>query len=164
VVQFSYRIALIPDGLQGRVNSSFRLFAFLLNPVGAALCGWLLERGGSPPAVAVFGGATAPAGAGGVAGPGGAQREPAAASWRPTAAPAATVPSWRRPGVDRPSAVRHHAPDRDAGAAGRAARAAAPPACRRLQAQPVQRLHRPAARPAPAATGARPAAAGHRLP
>ena len=55
VVQFSYRIALIPDGLQGRVNSSFRLFAFLLNPVGAALCGWLLERGGSPPAVAVFG-------------------------------------------------------------------------------------------------------------
>lgn len=58
VVQFSYRISLIPDGLQGRVNSSFRLFAFLLNPVGAALCGWLLERGGSPPAVAVFGGAS----------------------------------------------------------------------------------------------------------
>ena len=28
VVQLSYRIALIPDGLQGRVNSSFRLFAF----------------------------------------------------------------------------------------------------------------------------------------
>ena len=55
VVQFSYRIALIPDGLQGRVNSSFRLFAFLLNPVGAALCGWLLEHGGSPPAVVVFG-------------------------------------------------------------------------------------------------------------
>ena len=55
VVQFSYRIALIPDGLQGRVNSGFRLFAFLLNPAGAALCGSLLERGGSPWAVAVFG-------------------------------------------------------------------------------------------------------------
>lgn len=41
--------------LQGRVHSSFRLFAFLLNPAGAALCGWLLERGGSAPAVAVFG-------------------------------------------------------------------------------------------------------------
>jgi hypothetical protein len=47
VVQFSYRISLIPDALQGRVNSSFRLFAFLLNPVGAAACGWLLEHGGS---------------------------------------------------------------------------------------------------------------------
>jgi predicted MFS family arabinose efflux permease len=55
VVQFSYRIALIPDGLQGRVNSSFRLFAFMLTPVGAALCGLLLERGGSAWAVAVFG-------------------------------------------------------------------------------------------------------------
>lgn len=59
VVQFSYRIALIPDGLQGRVNSSFRLIAFMLNPVGAALCGWLLERGGSTPAVVVFGAVTA---------------------------------------------------------------------------------------------------------
>ena len=59
VVQFSYRISIIPDGLQGRVNSSFRLIAFLLNPVGAALCGWLLERGGSLPAVVVFGGSTA---------------------------------------------------------------------------------------------------------
>ncbi|MBK9362012.1 MAG: MFS transporter [Rubrivivax sp.] len=55
VVQFSYRIALIPDALQGRVNSSFRLFAFLLTPVGAAACGWLLERGGTAWAVGVFG-------------------------------------------------------------------------------------------------------------
>jgi predicted MFS family arabinose efflux permease len=55
VVQFSYRIALIPDGLQGRVNSGFRLIAFALNPVGAALCGWLLERGGGATTVAVFG-------------------------------------------------------------------------------------------------------------
>ena len=59
VVQFAYRIAIIPDGLQGRVNSGFRLFAFLLNPAGAALGGWLLERGGSLWAVAVFGAVTA---------------------------------------------------------------------------------------------------------
>lgn len=55
VVQFSYRIALIPDALQGRVNSSFRLFAFLLNPPGAAACGWLLEHAGSTVATGVFG-------------------------------------------------------------------------------------------------------------
>jgi len=55
VVQFSDRIALIPDALQGRVNSSFRLFAFLLTPVGAAACGWLLEHGGTARAVGVFG-------------------------------------------------------------------------------------------------------------
>ena len=55
VVQFSYRIALIPDGLQGRVNSSFRLVAFGLNPAGALLCGWLLEHHGSNITVAVFG-------------------------------------------------------------------------------------------------------------
>jgi membrane associated rhomboid family serine protease len=121
-VQFSYRIALIPDALQGRVNSSFRLFAFLLTPVGAAACGWLLEHGGTASAVAVFG----------------------------------AVCALLAVAVRLDPAVRN--------AAGRAARAAAPPAGRRLQAQPVQRLHRPAARPAPAATGARPAAAGHRLP
>ena len=54
VVQFAYRIALIPDALQGRVNSSFRLVAHGLHPVGALLCGWLLEHAGSTPAVAVF--------------------------------------------------------------------------------------------------------------
>jgi predicted MFS family arabinose efflux permease len=55
VVQLSYRIALIPDGLQGRVNSSFRLFAFGLNPVGAALCGYALEHWGTTPTVWLFG-------------------------------------------------------------------------------------------------------------
>src|SRR5437764_8590866 len=53
-VQFSYRMALIPDALQGRVNSSFRLLAFGFNPLGAALCGLLLERFGSTPTVLVF--------------------------------------------------------------------------------------------------------------
>jgi MFS family permease len=42
VVQFSYRLALIPDKLQGRVNSTFRLLAFGFNPLGAALSGILL--------------------------------------------------------------------------------------------------------------------------
>lgn len=54
VVQFSYRIALIPDGLQGRVNSTFRLIAFGFMPIGAALCGIALERLGSTAAVALF--------------------------------------------------------------------------------------------------------------
>lgn len=56
VVQFSYRLALIPDALQGRVNSSFRLLAFGFNPLGAALCGLLLERWGSTTTTLVFAG------------------------------------------------------------------------------------------------------------
>ncbi len=44
VVQFSYRLALIPDTLQGRVNSVFRLLAFGFIPLGMGLTGWLLEK------------------------------------------------------------------------------------------------------------------------
>jgi predicted MFS family arabinose efflux permease len=54
VVQFSYRLALIPDELQGRVNSAFRLLAFGFIPVGAALSGWLLEYVGTGATVAAF--------------------------------------------------------------------------------------------------------------
>ena len=54
VVQFAYRIALIPDALQGRVNSSFRWVAHGLHPVDSLLCGGLPEHAGSTPAVAVF--------------------------------------------------------------------------------------------------------------
>jgi predicted MFS family arabinose efflux permease len=54
VVQFSYRLALIPDELQGRVNSTFRLLAFGFNPIGAALSGILLERIGAKPTVILF--------------------------------------------------------------------------------------------------------------
>ena len=54
VVQFSYRVALIPDELQGRVNSTFRLLAFGFMPVGAALAGTLIERAGVIPALVVF--------------------------------------------------------------------------------------------------------------
>ncbi len=42
VVQFSYRVALIPDALQGRVNSAFRLLAFGFQPLGGALTGLML--------------------------------------------------------------------------------------------------------------------------
>jgi MFS family permease len=54
VVQFSYRIALIPDELQGRVNSTFRLLAFGLTPLGAALSGFVLERYGTTITIAIF--------------------------------------------------------------------------------------------------------------
>ncbi len=43
VVQFSHRLSLIPDELQGRVNSVFRLLAFGFQPLGAALTGIMLE-------------------------------------------------------------------------------------------------------------------------
>lgn len=43
VVQMSYRLALIPDELQGRVNSVFRLVAFFGQPIGLAITGFLLE-------------------------------------------------------------------------------------------------------------------------
>ena len=54
VVQFSYRLALIPDALQGRVNSTFRLLAFGFIPLGAAASGLLLERIGAEATVGVF--------------------------------------------------------------------------------------------------------------
>ena len=54
VVQFSYRLALIPDSLQGRVNSTFRLLAFGFIPIGAAAGGFLLERIGAAATVGVF--------------------------------------------------------------------------------------------------------------
>ncbi len=43
VVQFSYRSAVIPDELQGRVNSVFRLVAFGGQPLGLALTGLLIQ-------------------------------------------------------------------------------------------------------------------------
>jgi predicted MFS family arabinose efflux permease len=47
VVQFSYRSALIPDELQGRVNSVFRLIAFGGQPLGLAVIGLLLQDAGT---------------------------------------------------------------------------------------------------------------------
>jgi predicted MFS family arabinose efflux permease len=46
VVVMSYRLSLIPDALQGRVNSAFRLFSYGLIPVGQALTGLLLQQVG----------------------------------------------------------------------------------------------------------------------
>ena len=37
VMQFSHRISLIPQGLEGRVNAGYRLLAHLPSPLGAAL-------------------------------------------------------------------------------------------------------------------------------
>jgi MFS family permease len=46
VASMSYRAALVPDELQGRVSSVFRLVAWSSQPVGALLGGLLLERTG----------------------------------------------------------------------------------------------------------------------
>jgi MFS family permease len=43
VVQMSYRMAIIPDELQGRVNSMFRLIAFSGQPLGLALTGIFIQ-------------------------------------------------------------------------------------------------------------------------
>jgi MFS family permease len=53
-VQFGYRLALIPDHLQGRVNSVFRLIAFGSEPIGLAVTGILLQVIGPVPTVLVL--------------------------------------------------------------------------------------------------------------
>ncbi|HTK12024.1 MAG TPA: hypothetical protein VL485_32935, partial [Ktedonobacteraceae bacterium] len=47
VLQRSLRMALIPDALQGRINSVYRLIAFSSNPVSMALTGFLLQSAGT---------------------------------------------------------------------------------------------------------------------
>lgn len=54
VVQMSYRLLLIPDALQGRVNSAFRLIAFTGMPVGTALTGALLQVIGATATILLF--------------------------------------------------------------------------------------------------------------
>ena len=54
VVQFSHRIALIPQGLEGRVNAGYRFLAHLPSPLGAALCGVMIERAGVGVTLAFF--------------------------------------------------------------------------------------------------------------
>lgn len=51
VIQFSYRLARIPDALQGSINSVFRLIVFSGDPIGFALTSLLLQiygMSGSP--------------------------------------------------------------------------------------------------------------------
>ena len=43
IVQYSFRLEQIPDELQGRVNSVFRLIAFAGQPLGAAVIGVALQ-------------------------------------------------------------------------------------------------------------------------
>lgn len=54
VVQFSYRLAAIPDHLQGRVNSVFRLISFGTQPIGLAITGLLLQVIGPIPTIVVL--------------------------------------------------------------------------------------------------------------
>lgn len=55
VVQYSYRLSLIPDELQGRVNSVFRLMALGADPLGLALTGILLQWFTAVPTVVILG-------------------------------------------------------------------------------------------------------------
>jgi predicted MFS family arabinose efflux permease len=54
VAILSYRASLIPDELQGRVNSSVRLIAFGFQPLGSFLAGFIIEHFGVMAAVAAF--------------------------------------------------------------------------------------------------------------
>ncbi len=54
VMQYSYRLALIPDELQGRVNSFFRLSNIGSQPIGLMLTGVLLQAIGPVPTVLVL--------------------------------------------------------------------------------------------------------------
>ncbi|HEU4781894.1 MAG TPA: MFS transporter [Ktedonobacterales bacterium] len=54
VTQYSYRLARIPDELQGRVNGVFRLFQFVGQPLGLALAGLLSQFFGPVNTVLVF--------------------------------------------------------------------------------------------------------------
>ena len=54
VATLSYRAALVPDELQGRVNSAFRLVAWGSQPVGAFLGGILIEQIGVIDTLLVF--------------------------------------------------------------------------------------------------------------
>jgi len=53
-VQLGYRLSLIPDHLQGRVNSAFRLLAHACEPIGAAGTGVLLEKAGGVATALIF--------------------------------------------------------------------------------------------------------------
>ncbi len=55
LAQFSYRRILIPDELQGRVNSVFRLISYSGAPLGLALTGFLLQTSGSSATIILLG-------------------------------------------------------------------------------------------------------------
>ena len=53
VAYFSYRLAIIPDDLRGRVISACRMFTAISNPTGQLLMGLLLEKYGVKPAIII---------------------------------------------------------------------------------------------------------------
>lgn len=53
-LHFGYRLSVIPDHLQGRVNSVFRLIAFGSEPIGLALTGLLIQAVGPVRAVLIL--------------------------------------------------------------------------------------------------------------
>lgn len=55
ITQFSYRMVLIPDALQGRVNSAYRVIARATPPLGLALTGILLQHAGALTTIAALG-------------------------------------------------------------------------------------------------------------
>ena len=55
-MQQSYRMALVPERLQGRVTGVFRLFAQGMGPFGLALTGVLLDRAGGAATALACGG------------------------------------------------------------------------------------------------------------
>jgi predicted MFS family arabinose efflux permease len=57
ITQFSYRMVLIPDALQGRVTSAYRVIARATPPLGLALTGILLQRAGALVTIATLGSA-----------------------------------------------------------------------------------------------------------
>jgi hypothetical protein len=54
VLQVSRRITLIPEHLQGRANSAFRLLSYGAEPLGAAAAGVLLSAAGLHITVGAF--------------------------------------------------------------------------------------------------------------
>ncbi|GCE30007.1 hypothetical protein KDA_54910 [Dictyobacter alpinus] len=59
VLQRGRRMALIPDNLQGRINSVYRLIVFSANPVSLALTGFLLQNAGTTPTILIMAGGMA---------------------------------------------------------------------------------------------------------
>src|SRR5262245_30629354 len=55
MLQFGYRLVLIPDALQGRVNSVYRLGAYGGQTLGLALAGVLLQGFGPIASVPILG-------------------------------------------------------------------------------------------------------------
>jgi MFS family permease len=55
VAQYSYRMSLIPDALQGRINSIIRLMLYGSLPLGLAVAGFLIEHVGAAPTVLLLG-------------------------------------------------------------------------------------------------------------